>query len=125
MKTKDLPAVAEALYQKMQTDGYSKSVIGTARWIIGHFQRYCSNRQIEDVTVPVAVEFTTECFGFDYYNTTIPMQTVVRRPLLILFEFEDSGAYYKTHQRGSTTDIPLIYKERFLEYRNVVNQLDI
>jgi hypothetical protein len=125
MKTKDLPAVADALYQKMQADGYSKNVIGTARWVIGHFQQYCSSHQIEDVTVPVAVEFTTECFGFDYYNTTIPMQTVVRRPLLILFEFEESGGYYKTHQRGSNTEIPLVYKDLFLEYRDVVNQLNL
>ena len=42
MKTKNLPAVADALYQKMQADGYSKSVIGTARWIIGHFRQYCT-----------------------------------------------------------------------------------
>ena len=125
MKTKDLHAVADALYQKMQADGYSKSVIGTARWIIGHFQQYCSSRQIEDVAVPVAVEFTAECFGFDYYNTIIPMQTVVRRPLLILFEFEESGGYYKTHQRGSNTEIPLVYKNLFLEYRDVVNQLNL
>ncbi len=125
MKTKDLHAVADALYQKMQADGYGKSVIGTARWIIGHFQQYCSSRQIEDVAVPVAVEFTAECFGFDYYNTIIPMQTVVRRPLLILFEFEESGGYYKTHQRGSNTEIPLVYKDLFLEYRDVVNQLNL
>ena len=125
MKTKDLPAVADALYQKMQADGYSKNVIGTARWIIGHFQQYCSSRQIEVVKVPVAVEFTTECFGFDYYNTTTPLQTVVRRPLLILFEFEESGGYYKTHQRGSNTEIPLAYKDLFLEYRDVVNQLNL
>ena len=55
MKTNDLPAVADALYQKMQADGYSKNVIGTARWIIGHFQQYCSSRQLEEITVPVAV----------------------------------------------------------------------
>ena len=125
MKTKDFPAVADALYQKMETDGYSKSVIGTARWIIGHFQQYCSTQQIEDVTVPVAVEFTAECFGFDYYNTITPMQTVVRRPLLILFEFEESGNYLKSHQRGSSTEIPLSYKNIFLEYRQDINALSL
>lgn len=125
MKTKDLPVVAEALYQKMEADGYSKSVIGTSRWIIGHFQKFCSARQITDATVTVAVEFISECFGFDYYNTTIPMQTVIRRPLLILFEFEESGNYYKTHQRGSTTEIPLSYKELFLEYREEINSLNL
>lgn len=123
MKTKDLAAVADALYQKMETDGYSEQVIGTARWIIGHFQNYCIGQEIPFVTVPVAVKFVAECFGFDYYNTVTPMQTVVRRPLLILFEFDESGNYCKTHQRGSTTEIPLAYKDLFLEYRETVNKL--
>lgn len=121
MKTKNLPNVADALYQKMQADGYSNSVIGTARWVIGHFYNYCLSHDISVITVPTAVTFVGECFGFDYYNTTLPMQTVMRRPILILFEFEESGNYCKTHQRGSNTDIPLIYKHLFLEYREVVN----
>lgn len=121
MKTKDLPNVADALYQKMQEDGYSKSVIGTSRWVIGHFYNYCLSHDISVITVPAAVTFVKECFGFDYYNTTLPMQTVMRRPILILFEFEESGSYCKTHQRGSTTKIPVIYKELFLEYRDIVN----
>lgn len=125
MKAKDLPTVADALYQKMETDGYSKSVIGTAHWIIGHFQNYCSIHEISIATVPVAVKFVEECFGFDYYNTVTPLQTVVRRPLLILFEFEESGNYCKTHQRGSTTEIPLAYKDLFLEYRENINSLTL
>lgn len=40
---------------------------------------------------------------------------------MILIEFEESGNYLKTHQRGSTTEIPLIYKDLFLEYRDVIN----
>lgn len=125
MKTKDLPTVADALYKKMEADGYSKSVTGTTKWIIGHLKNYCSAQQIKDVTVTVAVKFISDCFGFDYYNTVLPMQTVIRRPLLILFEFEESGNYYKTHQRGSTTEIPIPFKDLFLEYRDVVNSLSL
>jgi len=125
MKTRDLPAVATALYEKMGKDGYSKDVIGTAKWIIGHFNNYCISRNIPVVTIPTAAEFIRECFGFDYYNTTIPMHTVVRRPLLILFEFEESGTYYKTHQRGSTTEIPAAYEKLFREYRNTVNEMKL
>lgn len=43
-------------------------------------------------------------------DTTSPFQTILRCPLLILFEFHDFGSYKKTHQRGSTTQIPLIYE---------------
>jgi len=125
MKTKDLPSVADALYEKMGKDGYSKTVIGTTKWIIGHFSNYCSSKEISVITVPVAAEFIRECFGFDYNNTTISMQTVVRRPLLILFEFDESGNYYKSHQRGSTTEIPLSYEALFKEYRDFVNAMSI
>jgi integrase len=125
MKTKDLPSVSDALYKKMGRDGYSTPVIDTARWIIGHFNNYCKERDISEITVPVAAEFIRECFGFDYYNTTIPVQTVVRRPLLILLEFEESGSYYKTHQRGSTTKIPLSYEALFREYRDYANAMSL
>ena len=125
MKTKDLTAVAAALYEKMEADGYSKSVIGTTRWIIGHFSNYCEKNAIDFITVPIIAEFVNECFGFDYNNTTLPMQTVVRRPLLILMEFEDCGNYCKTHQRGSTTEIPLVYEALFREYRDHINTLSI
>lgn len=125
MKTKDLPAVATALYKKMSDDGYSKSAIGTTQWIIGHFDIYCNNKEIYVITANVAAKFVRECFGFDYYHTIIPMQTVVRRPLLILLEFEESGNYLKSHQKGSTTEIPIVYESLFREYRDSVNTMPI
>lgn len=121
MKTTNLLSVAEQLYDKMRADGYSKPVIGTAQWVLGHFHHYCCDKNIEEIGVPVAVRFVSECFGFDYYNTNIPMQTVIRRPLLILFEFEECGNYKKTHQKGSTTEIPEIYQNVYREFLNHVN----
>ncbi|MCD8052502.1 MAG: tyrosine-type recombinase/integrase [Lachnospiraceae bacterium] len=125
MKTKDLPAVTSTLIDKLKADGYSETVLKNTQWILGHFENYCGKHDIPEINAPVASEFVRECFGFDYYNTTAPMQTVMRRPLLILLEFEESGNYYKTHQRGSTTEIPLVYKDVFLEYRDVVNGLSL
>lgn len=125
MKIKDLPVVSTELYEKMRNDGYSKNVIETAQWIIGHFNNYCTDRGIPVITATVAAEFVRECFGFDYYNALIPMQTVVRRPLLILLEFEESGNYLKTHQKGSTTKIPIVYESLFREYRDYVNTMPI
>lgn len=125
MKTKELPSVTRALYEKMTADGYSKPVLDTTRWILGHFETYCRERDINEIDTTIAAGFVQECFGFDYYNTTVPMQTVMRRPLLILIEFEESGNFYKTHQRGSTTEIPPVYQHLFLEYRETVNKLSI
>ena len=98
MKTKDLPNVASALIEKMKSDGYSSSRIEDTTWILEHFFNYCVKHDIIQVTVPIAVEFVQESFGFDFYNTTSRFQTVLRRPLLILFEFEEFGNYKKTHQ---------------------------
>jgi integrase len=53
------------------------------------------------------------------------MQTVIRRPLLILAEFYESGNYCKTHQRGSTTDIPPAFEDVFLICRDYINDLDV
>lgn len=125
MKTKDLPAVTDALINKMKADGYSKTVLDNTKWILGHFEDYCNRKGIPDITVPTAAEFVQECFGFDYYNLTASMQSVLRRPLMILIEFEESGNYLKTHQKGSTTEIPMVYKELFLEYREVVNAMPL
>lgn len=125
MKTKDLPAVTDALINKMRADGYSKTVLDNTKWILGHFENYCNRKSILDITVPTAAEFVQECFGFDYYNLTARMQSVLRRPLMILIEFEESGNYLKTHQKGSTTKIPILYKELFLEYREVVNAMPL
>lgn len=125
MKTKDLPAVTSALIEKMKADGYSQSRMEDTIWILEHFERSCIKQGIELVTVPVAVEFVRDSFGFDYYNTTSRFQTVLRRPLLILFEFEEFGSYKKTHQRGSTTQIPLIFETVYREYLDHVNCMPI
>lgn len=122
MKTKDLPEITSALCEKLKADGYSDTVLDNTRWILGHFGNYCNMKDISEITVPVAATFVQECFGFDYYNLTARMQSVLRRPLMILIEFEESGNYLKTHQKGSTTEIPLIYSDVFLEYRDVINK---
>jgi integrase len=125
MKTKDLPAVTTALIEKMVADGYSQSRIEDTTWILAHFDHYCNKHNIELITVPIAVEFIRDSFGFDYYNTTSRFQTILRRPLLILFEFYEFGNYKKTHQRGSTTKIPLIFENIYREYVDHVNNMPI
>ena len=125
MKLNELEPTMLALYQRMASDNYSDTVIGNTKWILKHFRKYCISNRIEVITVPVMVKFLHEKYDIDYYNTITGMQTVLRRPLLILMEFYGSGNYCKTHQRGSTTEIPLIYKEFFLKYRDFVNEMDV
>ena len=41
MKTKDLPEITSALYEKLRADGYSATVLDNTRWILVHFENYC------------------------------------------------------------------------------------
>jgi len=125
MKLNELESTMLALYQKMASDNYSDTVIENTKWILNHFRKHCISNRIKIITVSVMAEFLHEKYDIDYYNPIIRIQTVLRRPLLILMEFYGSGNYCKTHQRGSTTEIPLIYTGFFLKYRDFVNGMNI
>ena len=125
MKVSEISKTAEALYARMEKDRYSQSVIEITKWVIGHFERYCNDKGIGSVDVPTMTRFLSEQYDIDYQYPKLRMQSQLRRPLLIMVEFYESGSYCKTHQRGSTTEIPLEYGTFFLSYRDFVNGLDI
>jgi len=125
MNTNEIQTTAEALYAKMQRDGYSKSVLDTTGWIINHFVKYCNANNVEWIDIPIIARFLSEKYDIDYQDPTAGMQTVLRRPLLILMEFHECGNYCKSHQRGSTTEIPEAYADEFLACRDYVNSLGI
>ena len=124
MKLNELEPTMHALYQKMESDNYSDTVIENTKWILNHFRKHCISNRIKIITVSVMAEFLRKKYDIDYYNP-VKMQTVLRRPLLILMEFYESKSYCKTHQRGSTTEIPLIYTDFFLKYRDFVNGMNV
>ena len=126
MKLNEIPETAAALRERMINDGYSQNMLATTEWIIGLFEKFCHENQHDAIDMLLIAQFLDERFGLDCYaKPMIPMQTVLRRPLLIMMEFYESGSYCKTHQRGSTTDIPLEYEGAFMRYRDFVNGLDI
>lgn len=125
MKTKKLPDIAQGLYVRMSTEGYGKESIDTARWIINHFQNYCIVHGMEDAGIPEAVRFVNDCFGFDYYHAVTRSQMAVRRPLLILFEFEECGHFLRLHQKPAYADIPQNFSRLFLAYRKEINALNL
>ncbi len=125
MKINVLPDVANGLYARMSSEGYSKESIDTAQWILNHFQHYCIVHKLNDVGIPDAVSFVNDCFGFDYYHAVIGSQQAIRRPLLILFEFEASGHFLRIHQKPAYSDIPPAFSNLFLAYRNEINTLNL
>jgi len=125
MNANEIKSTAKGLYAKMQQDGYSQSVLDTTRWIINHFEKFCREKNIGEVNIPIIAEFLSEKYDIDYQNPTAGMQTVLRRPLLILMEFYESGSYLKSHQRGTTTEIPEVFADVYLACREFINSLDI
>ena len=125
MKISELKTTTEGLLAKMQQDGYSKNVIETTKWIVNHFEKYCLANNIRWVDIPIVARFLSEQYDIDYQNPTAGMQTVLRRPLLILMEFYESGNYCKSHQRGSTTEIPEVFADAFHACRGFVNSREI
>lgn len=123
MKVEEVNTTMLGLAEKMRRDGYSENTINTTKWVIRHFEERCLAAGVTYVTAPVVAEFVKTHYGIDYYSPELPMQTVMRRPLLILLEFYESGNFCKSHQRGSMTDVPLAHEALYLRYREFVNSL--
>jgi len=125
MDTQNIENLMTGLLQKMKSDGYSKEVISNTTWIINHFKKYCIERSITTVTVPIMAEFLKEKYDVDYYNPSTAIQTILRRPILILYEFYLTGTFCKTHQKEKTVNTPTQFKDFYLQFCDFINSQDI
>lgn len=66
MDTKNIENLMTGLLQKMKNEGYSKEVVSNTIWIINHFKKYCTEKRITTVTVPIMAEFLREKYDVDY-----------------------------------------------------------
>lgn len=125
MDTQNIENLMTGLLQKMKSDGYSKEVLSNTTWVINHFKKYCNERGISTVTVPIMAEFLREKYDIDYYNPSSSMQTVLRRPILILYEFFLTGTFCKTHQKERTIETPAQFKDFYLNFWSFINSQNI
>lgn len=125
MQTQDIPIVASGLIAKMSEDGYYKKTIETTRWMTDLFYKYCLEKELETATISDAVRFFDERFSLDYYGQLIPAQAVIRKPLLNLFEYEDSGNYLRFHPKSRNTTTPIEYKDVFMAFRDYISKLEL
>jgi integrase len=116
MNKKEFLTVRKKLFEQMQRDNYSTSMLEKNTWILKHFENYCNRQEIEDITLSVAADFTQDCFGFDLFHPEVYLQSAIRYPILTLFEFEKSGHYAKTHHRPKSVEIPNNFSVVFHEY---------
>ncbi|MCD7773197.1 MAG: tyrosine-type recombinase/integrase [Ruminococcus sp.] len=126
MNTRDFIDFIPLFFTKLENDGMSQPVIETNKWIVNHFKDYCVKNSIEEVNMEVIKDFYRQQYNIDIYDIKCPMQTVLRRPLLIFMEYYETGTYYKTHQKSVKTVVTENYFDVFVDLqKNFINNQDI
>ena len=125
MNTQEFINFVPIFMDKLTKDGMSQSIIDNNKWIIDSFIKYCSAHKISEIDMAVIQKFYEQQYNMDIYNLNSPLQTTIRRPLLIFMEYYNYGTYYKTHQKSKRLSIPPNYNEIFTKYQvDFVNNLD-
>ena len=126
MNTQEFINFIPSFIDKLTKDGMSQSIIDNNKWIIDSFVKYCNAHKISQIDMTVIQKFYEQQYNMDIYNLNSPLQTTLRRPLLIFMEYYRNGNYYKTHQKSKQLSVPLNYSQIFkLFQEDFVNNLNI
>ena len=126
MNTQEFINFIPSFIDKLTKDGMSQSIIKNSKWIIDSFVKYCNAHKISEIDMTVIKKFYEQQYNMDIYNLNSPLQTTIRRPLLIFMEYYRNGNYYKTHQKSKQLSVPFNYSEIFrLFQEEFVNNLNI
>ncbi|MGM9848324.1 MAG: site-specific integrase [Bacilli bacterium] len=126
MNTQEFINFIPSFIDKLTKDGMSQSIIDNNKWIIDSFVKYCNAHKISEIDMTVIKKFYEQQYNMDIYNLNSPLQTTIRRPLLIFMEYYQNGNYFKTHQKSKQLSVPLNYSEVFkLFQEEFVNNLNI
>ena len=115
MNTNEFIDFIPSFFYKLDEDHMSQTVIDTNKWIINHFKKYCLQNNIREINMEVIKEFYSNQYDMDIYDFKCPMQSVLRRPLLIFMEYFETGSYYKSHQKSVKTHVDELYFDLFTE----------
>ncbi len=122
MTTKDLEILIPKFLSRLEKDGHSREVITTNIWITQQFQKHCTLRKIEIITMNIIEEFLKSQYDIDLYKPICASQIAIRRPLLIFWEYSLTGTYQKSHLYEKT-EVPRIFNEFYLQYCSYINSL--
>ena len=112
--------------KKLETDGVSSDTMGASKWITSLFKDYCLNNNINFIDMEVIKNFYKFQLGFDIKKIECNVHCVVRRPLLILMEYYNTGTYLKSHFNNQELSVPDNFSELFLEIKNnYIDKLNI
>ena len=122
MTRTELEKQIELCRKRLETDGHSKDVMDTNRWITNCFVQYCDRKQYGEITFDVIKEFLMEQFAIDPLKQLCGTQMSIRRPLLILWEYSQTGNYLKSHL-PEQTKVPETYRGLYIEFCSHVSTL--
>ena len=126
MNTQEFINFVPKFMDKLTKDGMSKAIVANNKWIIESFIKYCNAHKILEIDMTVIQKFYERQYNMDIYKLNSPLQTTIRRPLLIFMEYYQSGNYYKSHLQSKQLSVPFNYSEVFkLFQENFVNNLNI
>jgi len=80
MTTKELETLIPKFYVRLEQDGHSKEVKATNRWVLSHFQKYCINQGIVQISMEVIRDFLSKHYDMDLYKPVSGSQIAIRRP---------------------------------------------
>lgn len=107
MDIKMLGGAADALVDRLRSDGYSDEMVRNARWVLGNFAKWCEREGVRSVNREEAARFLLAQFDLPIDERDVtPAQCVIRKPLLTLLELEETGTYLKSHQRHPGPEPP-------------------
>lgn len=107
MDIKMLGGAADALVDRLGSDGYSGEMVRNARWVLGNFAKWCEREGVRSVNREEAARFLLAQFDLPIDERDVtPAQCVIRKPLLTLLELEETGTYLKGRQRHPGPEPP-------------------
>ena len=110
---------------KLENDGISSDIMKVSKWITNYFKDYCLENNIEFVDLEVIHKFYQNRFGYNINEANCNVQFVIRRPLLILIEYYETGTYLKSHYKNKELLVPASYIKLFCDLKKYVNELMI
>ena len=126
MKTQDFIDIIPIYNQKLIDDGMSKSVIGIAKRVTNDFKNYCCNNNIETIDKEVIEKFYFEKYSFDFKNPQKKYYYSLRKVLLSIMEYYNTGYCLKRHDKSNEIIVPDKYNKVFeIIKKNYVEKLDI
>ena len=113
------------LLAQFEEDGYSEEMMRNARWVLRHFQKFCVWNGIAEVGPPEMEAFLRVQYDLEMSAKDVtPAQCVVRKPLLALWEYSQTGTYRKTHA-GQKATPPSRFSVFYGDYSEFVDSLPV